>query len=65
TGDSLSPEIQAFLRDAKVPCLEKPFLPEDVLRLVARVVELGRRDVEATDGPAHATGELSRSARKS
>jgi CheY-like chemotaxis protein len=65
TGDSLSPEIQAFLRDTKVPCLEKPFLPEDVLRLVARVVELSRRDVEAADGPAQATGGLSRSGRKS
>jgi len=57
TGDSLSPEIQAFLRDTKVPCLEKPFLPEDV--------ELSRRDVEAADGPAHATGGLSRSGSKS
>jgi CheY-like chemotaxis protein len=59
TGDSLSPEIQAFLRDTKVPCLEKPFLPEDVLRLVARVVELSRRQVEPLDGPARSTGSLS------
>ena len=65
TGDSLSPEIQGFLRDTKVPCLEKPFLPEDVLRLVARVVERSRRDVETADGPARATGGLSRSGRKS
>ena len=37
TGDGLSAEIQSFLRDTKVPCLEKPFLPADVLRLVAQV----------------------------
>ena len=43
TGDSLSTEIQSFLRDAKRPCLEKPFLPEDVLRLVAQVTELSRQ----------------------
>ena len=42
TGDSLSAEIQSFLRDTKVPCLEKPFLPQDVLRLVAQVTELNR-----------------------
>jgi CheY-like chemotaxis protein len=42
TGDSLSAEIQSFLRDTKVPCLEKPFLPEDVLRLVAQVTEFSR-----------------------
>jgi CheY-like chemotaxis protein len=65
TGDSLSPEIQTFLRDTKVPCLEKPFLPEDVMRLVARVVELSRRQVEPVDGLAHSTGSLSRSGGKS
>jgi CheY-like chemotaxis protein len=43
TGDSLSTEIQSFLRDTKRPCLEKPFLPEDVLRLVAQATELSRQ----------------------
>jgi signal transduction histidine kinase len=42
TGDSLSTEIQSFLRDTKMPCLEKPFLPEDVSRLVAQVTGPGR-----------------------
>jgi signal transduction histidine kinase/BarA-like signal transduction histidine kinase len=41
TGDSLSTEAQSFLRDTKIPCLEKPFLPEDVLRLVAQVTQVG------------------------
>jgi PAS domain S-box-containing protein len=40
TGDSLSTEAQSFLRDTKIPCLEKPFLPEDVLRLVAQVTQV-------------------------
>jgi PAS domain S-box-containing protein len=62
TGDSLSTEIQAFLRDAKVPCLEKPFQPEDVLRLVDRVAQLSAP--EPAGGMAHATGGLSRSSGK-
>ena len=41
TGDSLSSEVQSFLRDTKRPCLEKPFLPEDVMRLVAQVTRVG------------------------
>ncbi|HWA43915.1 MAG TPA: PAS domain-containing protein [Hypericibacter adhaerens] len=41
TGDTLSSEARTFLRDARRPCLEKPFLPEDVLRLVAQVTEAG------------------------
>jgi len=44
TGDSLSTEVQSFLRETKVPCLEKPFLPEDVLRLVAQLTEPDRQN---------------------
>src|SRR5262249_42938214 len=40
TGDTLSPEIRSFLSRTGAPCLEKPFLPSDVLRLLSR---LGRR----------------------
>jgi PAS domain S-box-containing protein len=65
TGDSLSAEIQAFLRDTEVPCLEKPFLPEDVLQLVARVVESGKRRVESVDRPGQSAGGWSRSGGKS
>jgi PAS domain S-box-containing protein len=38
TGDSLSAEAQAFLAQSSAPYLEKPFLPEDVTRLVSRLV---------------------------
>jgi signal transduction histidine kinase/CheY-like chemotaxis protein len=37
TGDTLSPEIRSFLNRTGAPCLEKPFLPEDVLRLLSQV----------------------------
>jgi PAS domain S-box-containing protein len=39
TGDTLSAESQSFLARAGVPCLEKPFLPEDVIRMAAQVLE--------------------------
>jgi CheY-like chemotaxis protein len=61
TGDSLSAEIQAFLRDAKLPCLEKPFQPEDVLRLVDQVAKLSAHPAEPAGVMARATGGLSRS----
>jgi PAS domain S-box-containing protein len=35
TGDTLSASIAPFLKDSDQPCLEKPFLPEDVLALAA------------------------------
>jgi two-component system NtrC family sensor kinase len=41
TGDSLSSEVQSFLRDTKRPCLEKPFLPADVMRLVSEMTRAG------------------------
>ena len=34
TGDTLSADIQSFLNEAQVPCLEKPFTTEDVVRLI-------------------------------
>lgn len=39
TGDTLSAEIQVFLSQTSAICLEKPFLPDDVLRLVSRAME--------------------------
>jgi PAS domain S-box-containing protein len=45
TGDTLSMEIQSFLNQTSVPYLEKPFLPDDVLRLLAQA--LARRGASA------------------
>jgi PAS domain S-box-containing protein len=39
TGDTLSVEIQSFLNQTSAPYLEKPFLPDDVLRLLSRAME--------------------------
>ena len=38
TGDTLSPDIQSFLTETGAVCLEKPFLPADVHRLMSRLV---------------------------
>jgi PAS domain S-box-containing protein len=38
TGDTLSADIQSFLAESRAPCLEKPFLPEDVRRLVMQLM---------------------------
>jgi PAS domain S-box-containing protein len=38
TGDTLSPDIQSFLAETGAVCLEKPFLPADVHRLISRLV---------------------------
>lgn len=37
TGDTLSASIAPFLQETGLPCLEKPFTPEEVLQLAARV----------------------------
>ena len=37
TGDMLSAHIAPLLDETGLPCLEKPFLPEDVLMLAARI----------------------------
>jgi len=39
TGDTLAAEIQSFIADTRLPFLEKPFLPNDVLRLLNQIVE--------------------------
>ena len=38
TGDSLGVGVSRFLAETAVPYLEKPFVPADVRRLIARVV---------------------------
>jgi two-component system NtrC family sensor kinase len=38
TGDVLDPATQAFLGQADVPVLEKPFRPDEVLRLVRQLL---------------------------
>ena len=38
TGDSLSPAMHRFLTETKVACLEKPFTPQEVKRLVAQLL---------------------------
>ncbi len=38
TGDSMSPSVAPFLRETGQPWLEKPFTPEDVLALLARLL---------------------------
>lgn len=39
TGDTLAAEIQSFIADTRLPYLEKPFLPDDVLRLLGQIEE--------------------------
>jgi two-component system NtrC family sensor kinase len=39
TGDTLSPEVQSFLARTGSPFLEKPFLPGDIHRLMAEVMQ--------------------------
>jgi CheY-like chemotaxis protein len=39
TGDTLAAEIQAFIADTRSPYLEKPFLPDDVVRLLSQIEE--------------------------
>jgi PAS domain S-box-containing protein len=39
TGDTLAAEIQSFIADTRLPYLEKPFLPDDVLRLLNQIEE--------------------------
>jgi CheY-like chemotaxis protein len=46
TGDTLAAEIQSFIADTRLPFLEKPFLPNDVLRLLSQIAE---REQTGTD----------------
>ena len=41
TGDTLGRDVEGFLKEVGAPYLEKPFLPEDVKRLVAEVLRNG------------------------
>jgi two-component system NtrC family sensor kinase len=38
TGDTLSADIQSFLAETHALCLEKPFVPADVLNLMSRMI---------------------------
>ena len=38
TGDTLSGAVRAFLDDTGLPCLEKPFNPDEVRKLAAAAV---------------------------
>ncbi|HSV78090.1 MAG TPA: ATP-binding protein, partial [Ramlibacter sp.] len=40
TGDTLSASVAPFLRETGLPSLDKPFTPEEVLELVARIERL-------------------------
>ena len=40
TGDTLGAEIQSFIAETGSPCLEKPFLPDDVLRFLSEIERL-------------------------
>ena len=46
TGDTLNPAAQSFLAESGLPCLEKPFDPADVRRIVGQV--LARTSIEET-----------------
>jgi CheY-like chemotaxis protein len=37
TGDSLSAAVRSFLDETSRPCIEKPFIPADIIRLVTAV----------------------------
>ena len=37
TGDTLSANIAPLIAETGLPCLEKPFQPEEVLQMAARI----------------------------
>ena len=50
TGDTLSAEAQLFLNQTNALYIEKPFLPDDVLRLLYRAIgDRGTRTNGSTD----------------
>jgi len=51
TGDTMSGGIRAFIEENGLPYLEKPFIPADVRRVVAKAFRGGRRRSER-----HSTG---------
>jgi hypothetical protein len=40
TGDTLASDLRAFVSDSGRPCLEKPFLPDDVRRIVGQAASV-------------------------
>jgi CheY-like chemotaxis protein len=38
TGDTLSPSVEAFLAETGLPCIEKPFLPSEIRRIIAEAI---------------------------
>lgn len=56
TGDQLSDQSRRFLADSGRPCLEKPFMPEQVLRIVGQVARRGRGQGEGEASPAAESG---------
>lgn len=38
TGDTLSPSVEAFLAETGLPCIEKPFTPTEIRRIVAEAI---------------------------
>ena len=39
TGDTLTPALREFVTNSRRPIIEKPFLPDDVRRIVAELAE--------------------------
>jgi len=37
TGDTLASDLRAFVADTGLPIIEKPFLPDDVRRMVSQI----------------------------
>ena len=42
TGDTLGRDVEGFLKEVSAPYIEKPFLPEEVMDLVAQVMRGAR-----------------------
>jgi PAS domain S-box-containing protein len=59
TGDTLSGAVRAFLDDTGLPCLEKPFNPDEVRELAATTAGLAESD----DEPVATSGEAAAAAR--
>ena len=46
TGDTLSGAVRAFLDETGLPCLEKPFSPDEVRELAAATAAIGESGAE-------------------
>jgi PAS domain S-box-containing protein len=56
TGDTLSAEIQSFLNRTSALYLEKPFLPDDVLRLLSQALERQGAPADKSTGRTQLAG---------